>query len=169
MGFQCGVACAAAKIEIFSTKSTTTPILGNQEGRRCQNFGSMSISCKSTTTPISISHQMRQCCCLGKRSIGNPCGHPVVDQSSVFNPSLLLEARPTDRPTQQRTRRSENGGGVRSKQRGAPPQSTVGRTATTTALSWKRGEAFSPAAAAAALLLLDTGEETRPGGGVEKR
>ncbi len=37
----------------------------------------MSISCKSTTTPISISHQMRQCCCSGKRSIGNPCGHPV--------------------------------------------------------------------------------------------
>ncbi len=52
----------------------------------------------------------------------------VVDQSSVFNPSLLLEARPTDRPTQQRTRRSENGGGVRSKQRGAPSQPTHSRT-----------------------------------------
>ncbi len=47
LGFQCGVAWAAAKLEIFSTKSTTTPILGKQEGRRedeDQNFGSMSKS-----------------------------------------------------------------------------------------------------------------------------
>ncbi len=44
---------------------------------KMSNFGSMSISCKSTTTPILVSHQRRQCCCSGKRSIGNPCGHPV--------------------------------------------------------------------------------------------
>ncbi len=95
MGFQCSVARAAARKRTTSSQMATTPSSGRAEGRRCQNFGSMSISCKSMPTPILISHQLRQCCCSGKRSIGNPCGHPVSGtrrrrRRRKFSPSLGL-------------------------------------------------------------------------------